>query len=146
MIIVSWLKLLLLEEEMLCYIIPSYSFSSIGWTCFNLCMYINSSKTGSCDFLNYMYVIVLEWKRWGWLHHWFKLDMKYRYRLIYGSTYNPSKHLTRTKPVAHVNASAIPWKKPVYYWNHHLMLSWMVFVPTLYIKVSVSYDRIINYV
>ena len=33
----------------------------------------------------------------------------------------------------------------LYYWNHYLMLSWMVFVPTLYMKVPLSYGRIIKY-
>ena len=89
MTIVSWLQLLLLEEEILCYIIPSVSFSFIGWTCFNPCMYIQSSKTGSCDFLHYMYVMVFERKQWGWLYHWFKLDMKYRYQLIHGIILQP---------------------------------------------------------
>ena len=34
-------------------------------------------------------------------------------------------------------------KKPICYWNHHFM-SWMVHVPTPYIKVSISYGCIIK--
>ena len=37
-------------------------------------------------------------------------------------------------------------KPNIYIWNRHFMLSIMVFVPSPYIKVSVSYDRIIKYV
>ena len=37
-------------------------------------------------------------------------------------------------------------KKPIYYLNRHFMLSRMVFVQTLYIKVSVSNDCVIKHV
>ena len=35
----SW-NCFFMEREMLCYIIPSYMISSIGWICFNLCTYL----------------------------------------------------------------------------------------------------------
>ena len=66
------------EEETLCHIIPSYSFSSIGWTYFDPCTYIQgklahmTSYTISNDILNENGGVDL-----GWLHHWFKLDINY---------------------------------------------------------------------
>ena len=39
--------------------------------------------------------------------------------------YNPSKHLTHTKPVAHMNALALLWEITIYtiLWNNNMWLS-----------------------
>ena len=66
-----------MEEETLCYIIPSYWFSSIGWTYFDQCTYIQMKPAHVTSYT----VMIFEWKwwvDWGYLHHWFKFDIKYQ--------------------------------------------------------------------
>ena len=80
-------------------------------------VYIHSSETGSRDFLHYnimYYVMVFEWKQWGWLYHWLSLTWTIMINWYMVPFYNPSKHLTWTKPVAHTNVSAFLWSIPLY--------------------------------
>ena len=54
------------------------------------------------------------------------------------------KHFKKINSSFSVIITIIFLKKPVYHQNRHFMLTLMVFVPTLYIKASVSYDCIIK--
>ena len=62
-----------MEEETLCYTIPSYSFPSIGGMNLLWSMYTHSRLT----WLVTLYVMVLERKHgvdWSCLHYWFEID------------------------------------------------------------------------
>ena len=91
------------EEEMFCYIIPSYLFSSIGWTCFNPYTYIQAklAHITSYNICNGIWM-----KTVGLIapliQAWHKLSIGTWFHFI-----TLQKHLTLTKPVANVNASAL---------------------------------------